>query len=490
MLTSIIAFVIILGTLVLIHETGHFLVAKRCGVWVVRFSIGYPPKVVGIHRGETEYAIGATPFGGYVRMLGDEVGSDELGPAEAQTYLTEVSHYLGRAAENAAAADSQLKRALQTQPETRQIAVGDVHADSAASETTGPDQLVALTRVMDASPDPERLLRRILGRVPRQDERDLLDEVQRRKSSEEAIKFLAEHRPPGLTGQVEKRSFPTQSLIKRFAIVLAGPTANIVLAPILLAIVFMYGVPKLLPVVGELQKGMPAAKAGLSPGDRIISINGTHVDSWDDLSTAIKQSKGVPLHLDLKRTTGKAGHSADAQQQGAGTEIETLTITPVHITEPGSIAGAQWMIGVQPRGDNRIERESPFVAIPHAVAETGRMSVMLVEGIAKIITGETPVRQALGGPIMIAQMAGHEARQGLANVLMFTVMLTLELGIINLLPIPMLDGGHLFFFVLEGLRGRPLKLRHREIALQVGLFFLVMLMAFVIFNDISRIVQG
>jgi len=96
----------------------------------------------------------------------------------------------------------------------------------------------------------------------------------------------------------------------------------------------------------------------------------------------------------------------------------------------------------------------------------------------------------LGGPIMIAQMAGREARQGLASVLMFTVMLSLELGIINLLPVPMLDGGHLFFFAVEGLRGRPLKVRHREIAQQVGLFLLVMLMAFVIFNDISRIVQG
>jgi len=118
------------------------------------------------------------------------------------------------------------------------------------------------------------------------------------------------------------------------------------------------------------------------------------------------------------------------------------------------------------------------------------MAWMLVSGIAKIVTGATPVREALGGPIMIAQMAGQQAHEGFANIALFTVMLSLELGIINLLPVPMLDGGHLAFFVIEGVRGKPLKVRHREIAQQVGLFLLVVLMAFVIFNDISRIVQG
>ena len=281
-----------------------------------------------------------------------------------------------------------------------------------------------------------------------------------------------------MTRQIEKRSFPTQSLAKRFAIVLAGPAANIALAPVLLAIVFMYGVPTLLPVVGQAQKNMPAAKAGCSQGDHIMAINGGPVHSWDDLSTAIKKSDGTP-HPD------RAG-----AQRRAGSEVN-----PCHHPSPcirtGPLGdGAQWVIGVLPRGDSTIERENPFIALPHAVLETVRMTGLLVVGIAKIFTGATPVRQALGGPIMIAQMAGREARQGLASVLMFTVMLSVELGIINLLPVPMLDGGHLFFFAVEGLRGRPLKVRHREIAQQVGLFLLVMLMAFVIFNDISRIVQG
>jgi regulator of sigma E protease len=220
---------------------------------------------------------------------------------------------------------------------------------------------------------------------------------------------------------------------------------------------------------------MPAAKAGLNQGDRILSIDGQPIHTWEDLSAGVKKSHGAQLKIEIER--------ADGQRQ-------SLTMAPTQVHEPGAMGEEQWIIGVLPRGDSVVHREGPLVAIPHAVEETVRMAGMLIVGIVKIFTGATPVRQALGGPIMIAQMAGREARQGLASVLMFTVMLSVELGIINLLPVPMLDGGHLFFFAVEGLRGRPLKVRHREIAQQVGLFLLVMLMAFVIFNDISRIVQG
>jgi regulator of sigma E protease len=476
MLTSIIAAIVILGTLVLIHEAGHFVVAKRCGVRVLRFSIGYPPKLFGVRRGETEYAIGATPFGGYVRMLGDEIG-DELGPSDVQMFLNEVARDLTQAADKAAAEDPELRRLLEAdKSQVRQIAVGQ--NDSGVAQSAGSDPLLELAQALGRSPEPETSLRRILRRAPREDERDLLDEVQRRGNSAEAIKFLSEHRPPSVTRQIEKRSFPTQSLGKRFLIVLAGPGANLLLAPVLLAVVLIYGVPKLLPVVGEMQPKMPAIAGGLAKGDHIMSINGHPIRSWEDLSVVIKKSNGAALHIKLERKVGSAS------------KVETLSITPVHMTEPGSLAGPQWMIGVLPRGDSTIERENPLTALPRAVVDTANMTGEMVVGIAHIFTGTTPVRQALGGPIMIAQMAGREARQGLSSVLMFTVMLSLELGIINLLPIPMLDGGHLFFFAMEGLRGRPIKVRHREIAQQVGLFLLVVLMAFVIFNDISRIVQG
>src|SRR5207247_4940823 len=131
----------------------------------------------------------------------------------------------------------------------------------------------------------------------------------------------------------------------------------------------------------------------------------------------------------------------------------------------------QWVIGVKPRIE--IHRENPVMAVVRAFEQTGEMSYMFVVGIGKIVQGSTPVRQALGGPIMIAQLAGKEAQEGFASVMIFMVMLSIELGLINLFPVPILDGGHLAFFLVEGVRGKPLQVRHREIAQQVGLFLLV-----------------
>jgi len=149
-----------------------------------------------------------------------------------------------------------------------------------------------------------------------------------------------------------------------------------------------------------------------------------------------------------------------------------------------------WIIGVLPRGDEGTRRFGPIRALRESVVATVEMTGQLAMGIVLIINGTTPARQALGGPIMIAKIAGTEAHRGFADLAGFTVMLSLELGIINLLPIPLLDGGHLFFFLLEGLRGKPLQVRHREFAMQVGLLLLVALMTFVIVNDISRIMHG
>src|SRR6185437_9274844 len=175
---------------------------------------------------------------------------------------------------------------------------------------------------------------------------------------------------------------------------------------------------------------------------------------------------------------------------GSRSTAINLTLTAKRVAEQ-TVYGDKaptWVIGVTPRGDMTKRHYAPIEAARTGVVESVRMATMLVIGIGKIIDGSTPVRQALGGPIMIAQMAGKEAHEGFAEAAMFTVMLSLELGIINLLPVPLLDGGHLLFFVIEGVRGKPLQLRHREIAMQVGLFLLVVLMAFVILNDISRIV--
>ncbi len=456
MLTSIISAVSILGLLVLVHEAGHFLVAKRCGVRVLRFSIGYPPKLFGIRRGETEYSIGAVPFGGYVRMLGDEIG-DELSSGDIEVYLNEIG---------------------------RDLMVASARSGSPENGSASPESaLQALANKLDASDLQQNgttAVMAAIGRELRPEEAILLDEIKSRGSVPEAIKAIAERRPAALIKRIRGRAFPSQSLAKRLAIVLAGPMANILFAPILLTFVFMYGVPRLVPVLGQIKKGLPAEVAGLKPGDLVLSIDGKEIRSWDQLSSSVRSSDGAPLRIEIER-------GADNSRARS-----VVLIKPAYEADKTALGGTvhQWVIGVLPRGDLATTRTGPISAVGYALAQTADMTVMLVSGVAKIVTGATPVREALGGPIMIAQMAGQQAHEGFANLAFFTVMLSLELGIINLLPVPMLDGGHLAFFLIEGVRGKPLKVRHREIAQQVGLILLAGLMAFVIFNDISRIVQG
>ena len=473
MLTSILAAAVILALLIIVHETGHFLMAKRVGVRVIRFAIGYPPIVWGVRRGETEYAIGATPFGGYVRMLGEEVG-EEPRCEELENYIRELAlDVVGVARENQVtlpaepdAAIVALARMLRDTNEVRLLkAVGQSGVEENAAPGDSPSAGPAF---------------RIIGRGLKPDEAVVIKAVAEGGSVKEVVTALAANPPAALMESFQARAFPTQSLARRFAIVLAGPLFNILFAPILMTIVFLWGVPTLEPVVGKVSEKMPAYAAGLRPGDRIVAVNGQATDTWAAFSSAVKRGNGSVVHVEIDRQDG-----------GAVTHLSTF-ISPKLQEEP-TIYGtkaATWIIGVMPRGDQRIERYGPVGAVGHALESTVTMTGTLVFGIWEIVRGATPMRQALGGPIMIAQMAGQEAHQGLAAVLMFTVMLSLELGIINLLPVPLLDGGHLFFFACEGIRGEPLKLRHREIALQLGLFLLVALMAFVIFNDISRIVQG
>lgn len=457
MLVSILAAVIILGVLIIVHEAGHFVVAKRLGVRVLRFSVGYPPKVWGIRLGETEYALGATPLGGYVRMLGDEVG-EESGSEDTEGFLREIALDLLTAEVGDGFA---LKQA---EPRADEILLSIADRLAAAGS-----EAAAATIALDE-----------FHRPLKPEEAMLFDELGRARALDPAIKALSARHPERLLERFRLRAFPSQRLAKRIAIVMAGPMANILFAPILLTAIGMYGVPHLLPIVGQLQAGMPAAQAGLKTGDRVIAMNGSPVQTWTDLSTTVKSSNGKPLEFTVERTTaGKVDHL-------------TFNIAPRREAEKNLYGGTTtlWIIGVLPRGDEGIERLGPIQAFYHGCADSVGMVGALVTGIAQIVDGATPVRQALGGPIMIAQMAGREAHEGLASIVLFTVMLSLELGIINLLPVPMLDGGHLLFFVCEGIRGKPLKLRHRELALQAGLLLLVALMAFVIFNDIARLVHS
>ncbi|MBV8770948.1 MAG: RIP metalloprotease RseP [Deltaproteobacteria bacterium] len=474
MLLSIVAAVVIFAILVVVHETGHFLAAKRLGVRVLRFSIGYPPRIFGVRRGETDYALGATPLGGYVRMLGDEI-AEEPGSDAIKSYLWEIALDLVCAAKSTGW--------LKFRPPTfsnpahpnrnfEERAVGAI-----AQATAEPDVAnTAAGRRAQVQPRAQQTPAAVLGRELTVVEMRILEEVRDSGSLASAIDSLAASRPRVIVDAFKARAFPTQRLAKRFAIVLAGPVANILFAPLLMIVVFTIGVPTLLPVIGKVRPDMPAFAAGIRQGDRVSAVDAKPIKSWDELSDSVKTSGGAPLQLKVTRS---------------GERIPVhLTVVPKQLPEE-TLYGNKvptWVIGVSPRGDKVTLSYGPLAAIRAGTAQTAQLLATLCVGIAKIFEGATPVREALGGPIMIAQMAGKEAHQGFADAALFTIMLSLELGIINLLPVPLLDGGHLLFFAIEGIRGKPMQLRHREIAMQVGLFLLVVLMAFVILNDISRIV--
>jgi regulator of sigma E protease len=474
MLLSVIAAVAIFAILVVVHETGHFLVAKRLGVRVLRFSIGYPPRIFGIRRGETDYALGATPFGGYVRMLGDEI-AEEPGQEAIKAYLREIALDLISAVK----LTGSLKDHIQpdsTEAKTRRD-LDEQTICALASSLFGSQPVIAPAKGVPGAQSHElQTPASILGRELGAGEKLLLEQVNTCGSVKRALDRLAELRPGVLLKEFEARAFPSQRLATRFAIVLAGPFANLLFAPLLMILVFMIGVPTLLPIIGKVRQDMPAFSAGLRQGDRVTAVNGKEIGSWDALSDAVKASGGAALQLAIARPPNGG--------------LTRLTVIPKRLPEE-TVYGNKiptWVIGVSPRGDKVTLSYGALGAIRAGSVQTAQFLATLCVGIAKIFTGATPVREALGGPIMIAQMAGKEAHQGFADIALFTVMLSLELGIINLLPVPLLDGGHLLFFAIEGIRGKPLQVRHREIAMQIGLFLLVVLMAFVILNDISRII--
>lgn len=356
MFTSIVAAVVVLGFLILFHEMGHFLVAKRVGVGVLKFSIGFGPKLFGRRIGDTEYVVSAIPLGGFVKMIGED-------PEE------EVSE-----------------------------------ADRAYS-------------------------------------------------------------------------FNNKALWKRTAIVLAGPVANLLLAFLAFTVAFMfYGaqVPGEAARVGGLIKGMPAETAGLKPGDVILAVNAQPIDNWEKLSEIISGSGGSTLNLSVERD----GQRFDLPIVPQAKEDKNIF---------GEVQGTAFRIGIE-RGFIT-EKVSVIEAIGMGASQTVWWVRTLALSVWKLIRGSIPADQ-IGGPILIVQAAGEQAQKGLEDLLHFMAMISVNLAVLNLLPIPILDGGHLFFFLIEGVLRRPLAIRQRLIAQQLGFVVLVGLMAFALYNDIARNVQS
>jgi len=268
-------------------------------------------------------------------------------------------------------------------------------------------------------------------------------------------------------------SFTHKHVFKRIIIVAAGPFFNFVLAVIIFFVIFLIsGTFILKPVVGTVEQDSPAAKAGMVKGDLIESIDGTPITSWEEMAEIISGSNGKRLLVSVIR-------------EGAGLKLDIFP----ELKTAKNIFGEdikRYAMGIASAGDFYAKKLNPFQALFESIRQTYKITHLTVVSIAKLIQG-TLSAKTLGGPIMIAEMAGQQAREGIANLAFFIALLSINLAVLNFLPIPVLDGGHLLFFFIEAAIGKPVNTKMREIAQQVGIFVLVVLMIYVFYNDISRI---
>ena len=351
---TIIYAIIVLGVLIFVHELGHFLVARWCGVHVERFSIGFGPPIFEWTRGETEYCIAAIPFGGYVKMLGEE-SLDEVNPS-------------------------------------------DYH-----------------------------------------------------------------------------RSFQYQSSGRRALIVAAGPLCNFLLALVLFFVVFVFsGIPTLLPEVGSVEPGSPAELAGFKSGDLIIQINERKIAQWDNLSQAIKQWR--PGDPPLKIVVDRAG------------ELIVLPVAP-EIREVKNIFGEvvkRPIIGITASGRVELRKVSLLDAFVQSFVQMVYITKLFFLTLVKLIQRIVPFK-TVGGPILIAQMAKQQAQAGFFPFIHFIALISLNLGILNLLPFPALDGGYLVVFTLEAITRRRFHQKAVEWVQKIGFALLIVLMVAVFYNDLVRL---
>jgi regulator of sigma E protease len=268
-------------------------------------------------------------------------------------------------------------------------------------------------------------------------------------------------------------SFTHQHVMKRILIVAAGPFFNILLAVLIFFAIFQIsGLFILKPSIGEVQEGTPAFIGGLKKDDLIVSIDDTEVSSWEEMSKIITSSKGKTLAISVLRDDS----------------ILVVNVTP----EPKTFTNIfnedveRYVIGITSSGDGFTKDLNVFQALSESCIQTYIITSMTIEGVVKLVQGAISPK-TLGGPILIAQMAGEQAREGATNLVFFIALISINIAIINFLPIPVLDGGHLLFFFIEAVMGRPVSIRVREIAQQAGIFVLILLMIFVFYNDITRV---
>jgi regulator of sigma E protease len=437
LLTTIGAFVVALGIMIVVHEYGHYLVARLCNVKVLRFSVGFgkPLAIWRLGADRTEWALAAIPFGGYVKMLDEHEG--EVAAHEAHRAFNRQGLAKRAAIVVAGPAFNLLFASIVYAglfmvglPELRPM-VDAPPADSAAAA---------------AGVQRGDVVRRVDGREVLTWQ-DVRWRVLQGALQGEPVTLEVERAGGSAALRLDLKQFggsePDEAMIERIGLRLSP-----------------------LPVLGELQEHSVAERAGLRPGDRITQLDGKPVETWDAFVKAIRQRPAVPTRVTLERA-------------GA-----TLTIDLV----PDSVAAERGVIG-------RIGAAPAYVIRVHygfaeslakGALKTWDLAAFSLRMLGKMLLGEVSWRN-LSGPVTIADYAGQSAQLGWVPFLTFLALISISLGVLNLLPIPLLDGGHLMYYAIEAVKGSPVSERTVEIGQRVGLTLLLMLMAFALYNDLHRL---
>jgi regulator of sigma E protease len=444
----IVSFVVVIGILILIHELGHFFVARLCGVGVERFSIGFGPVLMRWRGKETEYCLSAIPMGGYVKMMGEESPIEggaalPFDPKKAFALKPLWARFLivfaGPGMNFVLAA---IIFAIVLATVGRPVwpaAVGKV-ADGSPAAAAGLRTGDVITAVNDRPiyywEDLERVVADSNGRP--------LTLRVRRADAEQTITLTPRRKP--VTDPIFKETREVWDIG-------AGP--------------------QLVPQISSVAPESPAAKAGIQPGDVVIAVAGQPVYTPEDLVEAIRTRPGQPFEVTVERDGKRL----------------TLTVTP-EATKEKTPTGEELVVGKIQAGIAtkavRFEPYNPVQAVSYGVARTWDMTVLTVKGLWKLVSRQIDSSN-IGGPIQIATEAGKQAKEGMGSLALFTAIISVNLAVLNLLPVPMLDGGHLFFFVIEAVLGRPLSLKKREAAQQLGFVLLMLLMVYALWNDLNRI---
>ena len=271
----------------------------------------------------------------------------------------------------------------------------------------------------------------------------------------------------------EREGFWSRPPWQRLIVVAAGPLANLLLAWIICwGLAYAHGEVEILPKLGALEENSPAAQAGMQPGDLVLAVDGVEIQNWQQLAGRIAASRGASLRLDVARNSRSL----------------SLVVTPVPVMGK-SIFGEDapsFRIGIRAAGEYAVRETGFFEAAGSGIARSGEMLFLTWQGVVKLVQRTVPLDQ-VGGPIMIVQLVGRQARENLGGVLALAALISINLAVLNLLPIPVLDGGHILFCGLEMLMRRPLNRTLRNVTARLGLAFLICLMLLATFNDIWRL---